>query len=330
MHVLPRLSTHLLSVITAASMLAVLPGIAMAAQSFPEKPVRLILPFPPGGPSDIQGRALGDQLSKQLGVQVIPDNRAGAGGNFGLEVASQAPADGYNIVLSSPTIAISPSLYKKLNYVAERDLTPVARMSAIENVMVVHPSVPARTLNDFVTLTNKYRGKIDYGSGGAGTTNHLANEMFQHYAKIKMLHVPYKGATRAALALIAGEVDEVVVSVPSVMPYIKSGRVKPIAVLSRERVAQLPDVPTAIESGYKDFTISIWYGIFAPAGTPKDLVARLNQEITKALSTPPLNDRLTGMGIKPWPGTPQEMGELVRTEKARFADLIKTAGIAKR
>jgi len=316
--------------IAASTALILSSGIAAAADSYPEKPVRLILPFPPGGPSDIQGRALGDQLSKQLGVQVVPDNRAGAGGNFGLEVASQAPADGYNIVLSSPTVAISPSLYKKLNYVAERDLTPVARMTAIENVMVVHPSVPARTLQEFVTLTNKYRGKIDYGSGGAGTTNHLANEMFQHYANIKMLHVPYKGATRAALALIAGEVDEVVVSVPSVMPYIKSGRVKPIAVLSKKRVSQLPDVPTAIESGFKDFTISIWYGIFAPAGTPKHLVTRLNQEITKALNSPTLGGRLTGMGIEPWPGTPQELADLVSSEKARFASLIKSAGIAKR
>jgi len=316
--------------IAASTALILSTGIAAAADSYPEKPVRLILPFPPGGPSDIQGRALGDQLSKQLGVQVVPDNRAGVGGNFGLEVASQAPADGYNIVLSSPTVAISPSLYKKLNYDAERDLTPVARMTSIENVMVVHPSVPARTLKEFVTLTNKYRGKIDYGSGGAGTTNHLANEMFQHYANIKMLHVPYKGATRAALALIAGEVDEVVVSVPSVMPYIKSGRVRPIAVLSKKRVSQLPDVPTAIESGFKDFTISIWYGIFAPAGTPKHLVTRLNQEITKALNSPALGGRLTGMGIQPWAGTPQELADLVSSEKARFSSLIKTAGIVKR
>jgi tripartite-type tricarboxylate transporter receptor subunit TctC len=181
-----------------------------------------------------------------------------------------------------------------------------------------------------VTLARNHRGQINFGSGGAGTTNHLANEMFQHFAKIKMLHVPYKGATRAALALIGGEVDEVVVSVPSVMPYIQSGKVRPIAVLSRERVPQLPQVPTAIESGYKDFTISIWYGIFAPAGTPKELVARLNQEITSALKSPALSGRLSGMGIQPWPGTPQELATLVSSEKARFADLIKTAGIQKR
>lgn len=314
----------------AAVVLVILPVTPVVAQGYPDKPVRLILPFPPGGPSDIQGRALGDQLSKQLGVTVLADNRAGAGGNFGLEVASQAPADGYHIVLSSPTIAISPSLYKSLNYNAERDLTPVARITSIENVMVVHPSVPARTLREFVTLARSHSGKIDFGSGGAGTTNHLANEMFQHYAKIKMLHVPYKGATRAALALISGEVDEVVVSVPSVMPYIKSGKVVPIAVLSRERVSQLPQVPTAIESGFKDFTISIWYGIFAPAGTPDNLVTRLNQEITKALQSPALGARLTGLGIQPWPGTPQELATLVSTEKARFAALIKTAGIKQR
>lgn len=311
-----------------ASVALVMAPAALAA--YPDSPVRLILPFPPGGPSDIQGRALGDQLGRQLGVNVIPDNRPGAGGNFGLEVAAQAQPSGYNIVLSSPTIAISPSLYKSLNYNAEKDLTPVARLTSIENVMVVHPSVPAKTLKEFVALAKSHRGGINFGSGGAGTTNHLANEMFQHYANIKMLHVPYKGATRAALALISGEVDEVVVSVPSVMPYIRSGKVRPIAVLSKKRVPQLPQVPTAIESGFKDFTISIWYGMFAPAGTPAEAVTRLNQEITKALNSPTLSKRLTGMGIQPWPGSPQELAELVSSEKARFARLIQVSGIQKR
>lgn len=315
---------------TLAAALILSPLTATAAQAFPDNPVRLILPFPPGGPSDIQGRALADQLSKQLGVNVLPDNRPGAGGNFGLEVAAQAPANGYHIVLSSPSVAISPSLYKKLNYDADRDLTPVARLTSIENVMVVHPSVPARNLQQLVKLARSNPGKLNFGSGGAGTTNHLANEMFQHYAKIKMLHVPYKGATRAALALISGEVDEVVVSVPSVMSYIRSGKVRPIAVLSQKRVPQLPDVPTAVESGFKDFTISIWYGMFAPAGTPKEIVARLNQEITTALNAPALNNRLTDLGIQPWPGTAQELATLVSTEKVRFADLIKNAGIVRR
>ncbi len=315
--------------VVAPLLFALLCGAALA-QSFPSKPLRLILPFPPGGPSDIQGRALADQLSEQLGVNVVPDNRPGVGGNFGLEIASQSPADGYHIVLSSPTVAISPSLYKKLNYNADTDLTPVARMTTIENVLVVHPSVPVDSLQDFVKLARTYDGKLNYGSGGAGTTNHLANEMLQHITKIKMVHVPYKGATRAALALISGEIDEVVVSVPSVMPYIKSGRVRPLAVLSRERVPQLPDVPTAIESGIKDFTISIWYGIFAPAGTPKDAINRLNQEITKALKAPALRDRLVNLGIQPWPGSPQELAAHVASEKARFATLIQAAGIPKR
>lgn len=300
------------------------------AQEFPSKPIRLILPFPPGGPSDIQGRALADQLSKQLNVNVVPDNRPGVGGNFGLEIASQSPADGYNIVLSSPTVAISPSLYKKLNYNADKDLTPVARLTTIENVLVVHPSVPAKSLKEFVALARKHSGKLNYGSGGAGTTNHLANEMLQSIAKIKMVHVPYKGATRAALALISGEVDEVVVSVPSVMPYIQAGKLRPLAVLSTERVPQLPKVPTAIESGFKDFTISIWYGMFAPAGTPKAAIDRLNSEITKALKAPELSDRLVKLGIQPWPGTPQQLAAHVASEKARFAKVIEEAGIPKR
>jgi tripartite-type tricarboxylate transporter receptor subunit TctC len=300
------------------------------AQSYPDKPIRLILPFPPGGPSDIQGRALAEQLGKQLGVSVLPDNRPGAGGNFGLEIAAQAPADGYHIVLSSPTIAISPSLYKKLNYNAERDLVLVARLTAIENVMVVHPSVPAKTLQQFVALSRGYKERLTFGSGGAGTTNHLANEMFQYFAKVSMLHVPYKGATRAALALISGEVDEVVVSVPSVMPYIQSGKLRPLAVLSRERVPQLPKVPTAIESGFKDFTISIWYGMLAPAGAPADRISRLSREIGDALRSAALKSRLEKLGIQPWPGTAAELGALIRSEKARFGTLIRHAGIRKR
>ncbi len=313
-----------------ASILLALSCASAFAQSFPTKPVRLILPFPPGGPSDIQGRALAQQLSVQFGQTVVSDNRPGVGGNFGLEVASKAPADGYTIVLSSPTVAISPSLYKRLNYNADKDLAPVARMTTIENVLVVHPSVPANSLKEFVALARSYRGGLNFGSGGAGTTNHLANEMLQHIAKIKMVHVPYKGATRAALALISGEVDEVVVSVPSVMPYIKAGKVRPLAVLSRERVPQLPNVPTGIESGYKGLAISIWYGIFAPAGTPRDIVMRLNQEITKAINSPDLEKRLVNLGIEPWPGSPEEFSSLVRSERERFAQLIKSAGIKKR
>lgn len=313
-----------------ASVVLALLSVNSFAQSFPSRPVRLILPFPPGGPSDIQGRALAQQLTEQLGQTVISDNRPGVGGNFGLEVASKAPADGYTIVLSSPTVAISPSLYKRLNYNADNDLTPVARMTTIENVLIVHPSVPAKSLREFVELARTYRGGLNFGSGGAGTTNHLANEMLQHIARIKMVHVPYKGATRAALSLISGEVDEVIVSVPSVMPYINAGKVRPLAVLSRERVPQLPQVPTGIEAGYKGLAISIWYGIFAPAGTPRDIVMRLNREITKALDAPALKERLVNLGIQPWPGSPEEFASLVRSERARFAQLIQAAGIRKR
>lgn len=318
------------SMATVASVVLAFLCVNSFAQSFPSRPLRLILPFPPGGPSDIQGRALAQQLSEQFGQTVISDNRPGVGGNFGLEVASKAPADGYTIVLSSPTVAISPSLYQRLNYNADSDLTPVARMTTIENVLIVHPSVPAKSLKEFVELARTYRGGLNFGSGGAGTTNHLANEMLQHIAKIKMVHVPYKGATRAALSLISGEVDEVIVSVPSVMPYITAGKVRPLAVLSRERVAQLPQVPTGIEAGYSGFAISIWYGIFAPAGTPRDIVMRLNREITKALNAPALKKRLVNLGIQPWPGSPEEFASLVRSERARFAQLIQAAGIRKR
>jgi len=241
----------------AAVVLALAWGVSFA-QSFPAKPVRLILPFPPGGASDIQGRALAQQLSEQFGTTVIADNRPGAGGNFGLEIAAKSRPDGYTIVQSTPAVAISPSLYRRLNYNADTDLTPIARTTTIENVLIVHPSVPGKSLKAFVDLARNHRGGLNFGSSGAGSTNHLANEMLQKIANIKMVHVPYKGGPLSIPALISGEVDELIAPVPALIAYIKAGKVRPLAVLSRERVPVLPDVPTAIEAGYQGLQVSIW------------------------------------------------------------------------
>ncbi len=302
---------------------------AALAQQYPSKPIRLILPFPAGAPSDMIGRAVGQKLADQLSESVVPDNRTGAGGNLGIALAAKAPPDGHTLLVVSPTIAISPSLYSNLAYDATKDLAPVARLATIENVLLVHPSVPAKTLKQFVALARAHPGKLNYGSGGPGTTNHLANELLKHLEKINMVHVPYKGATLATVALIGGEIDEVIVSVASVLPMIQAGKVRALAVLSERRVAALPEVPTAKESGIADFTMSIWYGLFAPAATPRDIVARLNREVTKALESPELRARLTASGIEPWPGTPEEMGSLLRTETARYATIVRSAGLPK-
>lgn len=300
---------------------------AGSGQAYPARPVRMILPFPAGAPSDIVGRVVGQKLAEQLGQNFIPDNRVGAGGNLALGMAASAVPDGYTIVVVSPTIAISPSLYLKLSYDAAKDLAPVARLATIENVLVVHPSVPAQTLKQFVALARSQPGRLNYGSGGPGTTNHLANELLKHLEKINMVHVPYKGATLATVAAISGEVDEVIVSVASILPLIRQTKVRPLAVLSRKRVAALPEVPTAEEAGVKGFQMSIWYGMFAPAGTPREIVARLSREAIRALGSGDLRQRMEAMSIEPWPGTPEEMGELLRTETARFATIIRSAGL---
>lgn len=300
---------------------------AAFAQAYPAKPLRLILPFPPGGPSDILGRALAQKLSEQLGQNVVPDNRPGAGGNLGAELTAKSPHDGYTLLLTSPSIAISPSLYSKLNYDPARDFAPVARVASIQNVMLVHPSVPAKTLKEFIQLARSNPGKLNFGSGGAGTTNHLASELLKSLAHINMVHVPYKGSGQAMLGLIGGQVDMVVIAVPPAVPQIQAGKVRPLAVLSEQRVATLPNVPTAKEAGVDNFEVAVWYGILMPGGTPREIVARLNQEITKALAAPDLRERLSTAGIDPWPSTAEQFAGFIKSETARYAKVIKAAGV---
>lgn len=299
------------------------------AQQYPSKPVRLVLPFPPGAPSDLVGRTIGQKLGDQMGQNLVPDNRVGAGGSLGLGIVAKAPADGYTLILTSPAIALTPLLYSNLSYDPLKSFAPVARLAAIENVVLVHPSVPARSLKEFIALAKSNPGKLNYGSGGPGTTNHLANELLKSLEKLNMVHVPYKGATLATVALMGGEVDEVVVSVASVLPLIKAGRVRPLAVLSEKRVPTLPNVPTSKEAGYPDFRMSIWYGLLAPAGTPREVIARLHNELTKAYADPALLKQMASAGMEPWLGSPDEMGSLIRSEMSRYAKIIESAGIKK-
>lgn len=317
---------------TAAFVIAVLtiaaPGFALA-QSYPSKPIRLILPFAAGSPSDMVGRTIAQKMAAQMGQSIVPDNRASSGGILGLTLFAKSPPDGYTILVSSPTIVISPLLYAKLEYDSLRDFVPVARLATVENVMVVHPSVPAKTLKEFIALARSRPGKLNYGSGGAGTTNHLANELLKADQRLNMVHVPYKGASLAAQALIGGEVDEVVLGVAPALPLIRAGRVRPLAVLSEKRVATLPDVPTSSEAGYPNIRISIWYGLFVPSGTPQDVIAHLYREAEKALRDPELLTRMGNAGMDPWLGTPDELGKLVKSEIARFSKLAQSAGLKK-
>jgi tripartite-type tricarboxylate transporter receptor subunit TctC len=296
-------------------------------QGYPNKPIRLIVPFPAGSPSDLVGRLLGQKLSEQLGGNVVPENRPGAGGNVGIGAAAKSPPDGYTILLATPGIAISPSLYSQLSYDADRDLAPIARLASLHNVLVVHPSVPATTLKQFISLARANPGKLNFGSGGAGTTNHLANEFLKKVENINLVHVPYKGATQAMLALIGGEVDEVIVPIPPTLPQIRADKVRPLAVLAEQRLPTLPEVPTGIEAGVENFVAPVWYGLYVPARTPRDISARLSRETVKALETRDLREQLTAAGIDPWPGTPEDLVGLVHSEVARYAGIIKSIGL---
>jgi tripartite-type tricarboxylate transporter receptor subunit TctC len=297
------------------------------AQTYPAKAIRLILPFPPGGPTDIVGRLTGQKLSEQVGQSVIADSRPGASGNVGLELASKAPPDGYTIVLSSPVISLSPHLYAKLNYDPQKDLAPIALIGALRNVLVVHPSVPAHNVKELVQIARKNPGKLNYGSGGVGTTTHLAPELLKHLEKLDIVHVPYKGSGVALIALASGQVDLEVLAVPAALGQIQARRVRALAVLAPQRAAQLPHVPTSKESGYENFEISVWYGILAPAATPREIINRLNSELNKVIAAPDMKEKMAASGVEPLGGTPEQFRDYIRSESVRFGNVIKAAGI---
>ncbi|MCX7135410.1 MAG: tripartite tricarboxylate transporter substrate binding protein [Proteobacteria bacterium] len=318
------------AVFAASLLLALLSASALAqtaapGRAYPVKPIRLVVPFPAGASSDIVGRMLGQKISEQLGEQVVPDNRAGAGGNLGMAIAAKAPPDGYTIAIATSSIAVSPSLYANLGYDPVKDLAPVARLTSIPNVLLVHPSVPAKTLKQFISLARAHPGKLNFGSGGAGTTNHLANELLKHLEKINMVHIPCKGVTQAMTAMMGGEVDEVVMPVTTAIPQVRAGKVRALAVLSEERVATLPEVPTGKEAGVEGLVMPLWYGMFAPAATPRDIVSRLNRELVKALESPDVREKLTAQGVEPWPGTPEQLAELLRADIEMYGTIVRSA-----
>ena len=299
----------------------------LQAQPYPNKPVRLVVPYAPGGATDIISRASAIELSKTLGQSVVVDNRPGAGGNVGTDYASKQAPDGYTIALVSPALAISPSLYKKLGYDPLKDLTMVSLVAQIPNVLLIHPSVPAKTLKDFVQLARGNPGKLNFGSGGLGTGQHLAGEMLNVQTKIKLEHVPYKGSNQAMMGMIGGQIEMVVIGVPTAVQQVQAGRVRALAVLAAERAPVLPDVQTAKEAGFSGFEVLSWYGIAAPAGTPREIITRLNSDIARMMKSPEGRERITGVGFDPAFSTPEQFTSFLQTEIARYANVVKSAGI---
>ena len=300
----------------------------LGAQSYPNKPIRLIVRFPPGGGDDTTARIIGPKLAERLGQPVVIENRPGAGGNVGTEFAAKSRPDGYTIVLVSPSLSTSPSLYKKLNYDPVKDLAPIALAAQNHYAVLVRPSLPVNSLKEFVEYAKANPGKLNYGSSGIGAATHLACELLAILAKINIVHVAYKGAGDALIALMGGEVDMQILGPSVVLPQIQAGKVRALAVLSSERLPSLPNVPTAKEAGIDNYEVTIWYGILAPAGTPRDIINRLNAEWTKSAKTPETIDMMNKIGLEPLSSTPEEYSKFFKAEIVRWAKVIKDANLS--
>jgi tripartite-type tricarboxylate transporter receptor subunit TctC len=297
------------------------------AQTYPSKPIRFVLPFPAGGPTDLLGRIMGQKLAAQLGQPVVPENRPGAGGNVGTEYGAKQAPDGYTIVLASPSLSISPSLYKKLGYDPVKDFTSISMVAQIPNVLLVHPSVPVKTLKELVALAKANPGKLNFGSGGLGTSNHLGSELFKSLAGVNLVHIPYKGSNEAMVGMMGGHVDMVVIGVPPTLPHIKAGRVKPLAVLAAERLPYLPDVPTAKEAGIPNYEVTTWYDLIVPAGTPREIISRLNAEWVKLAGEADTQEKMRTAGFEPMSSTPEQANDFVKAEIVRWAKVIKDGNL---
>ena len=295
-------------------------------QDWPARPIRFILPFPPGGGTDILGRLIAERLSAQLGQPVVTENRGGAGGNVGAEAAARSAPDGYTLVLVAPSLAISPTLYSKINYDPVKDFAPVTLVATVPNVMVTQPSLPGR-LEEFIAFAKAKPGALNFGSGGAGTSNHLAGELFNIVTGAKLVHVPYKGVNLAMQDVLAGNVHLVFIGTPAAAPHIKSGKLRALAVVAPQRSAALPDVPTVAEAGLKDFEVTTWYGVLAPAGTPRNVITRLNGELVKIMHSPELKEKLAATGTEPRTSTPEEFAAYIKSEIAKWGDVIRKAGV---
>ena len=299
------------------------------AQQYPTKPVRIVVGFAPGGGTDIVARIIGAKLTELWGQGFIVDNRAGAAGTIGADLTAKAPPDGYTLIMGHVNShGIAPNLYKKLPYDAQRDFSMVAYVGYVPNVLVVHPSIPAKNVAELVAIAKAKPGTLNYASSGVGSTQHLAGELFQITTGAKIVHVPYKGSGPAVVDLMAGHVVMNFDTMPPVLPHIRSGKLKALAVTTPQRANQLANVPTMIESGLKGFEMTNWYGVMGPAKLPRDLVSRLNTEINKIMALPDAKAKLEEVGTQLNPMTPEQFEKFLGSEIAKYAKLIKTAGVS--
>ena len=296
------------------------------AQPFPAKPVRFIAPFPPGGSTDFLARILAQRLSEIWGQQVVVENRGGAGGTIGVELAAKAPADGYTLVMGHiGTFGANPTLYPKLPYDAIRDFAPVSLVAMVPNALGVHPSLPVRSVKDLLAIARANPGQLLYGSGGSGSAGHLATVYFAQLAKIELTHIPYKGAGPAVIDLIAGHTSLVITGMPALMPHFRSGRLRPLGVGSAKRLAVL-DVPTIAEAGVPGYEATQWYGILLPAGAPREIVVKVHADIVQVLARADVRETLAAGGTEPVGSTPEQFAAHIKAEIARWAPVVRASG----
>lgn len=298
------------------------------AQSFPSKPVRIVVPFPAGGPIDMTTRPLAQKMSEGLGAPVVIDNRGGANGNIGAENVAKSPADGYSMVVGAGGgFAIGPHLYKKLSFDVFRDFTPVSLFVTLPQLLVVHPQLPVKTVKELAALAKAKPDQLSFGSSGYGSTPHLAMELLMRAADIKMTHVPYKGMGPATMDLMGGQLQLTFADMPVLLQQVKGGKLRPLAVGTPKRSANLPEVPSMAEAGFPKVEAYNWYGLFAPAGTPKDIIARLNAETVKAMNNPEMKNFALSVGTEAAAGTPEQLGALHKREFEKWGVVVKAIGV---
>ena len=302
-------------------------AVTAVAQTYPNRPIRLLVGYPPGGSVDASARILAERLGPALGQTVLVENRAGATGNIAAEALTKAAPDGYTIYMGTTINAVSVSLFKNLSYDPVRDFAPVSKVVVSPSILVVHPSVPANNVRELVAYARANPGKLAYASTGAGSSPHLCAELFSSLAGIKMLHVPYKGGAPAMTDLLGGQVALSFSNPTSITPHMASGRIRALAVTTAKRYANLPALPTMIEEGYPDFDLSAWYGVIAPAGTPNEIINRLNTEIGKVLRLADVQALLAAQGLEAQPSTPAELARELKDEIVKFAKLLNDAGV---
>jgi tripartite-type tricarboxylate transporter receptor subunit TctC len=310
-----------------AGALALAPLFATAQSNYPNRPIRMVVPFAPGGGSDISARVLADALGPALGTTIVVDNRPGAGSTLGTDIVSKASPDGYTTLLGNISMAFNPALYKSLPYNTLRDFTPVSLVVEQPNIMVAHPSLPAKTLKEFIAHAQANAGKLTYGSAGLGSGTHLAMELLLISLKVKMIHVPYKGTGPALTALLGNETSVFMSTFASALPHVKSGRLRTFGVTTLKRASALPDTPTIAEAGVPGFDYGTWYGLLVPAGTPRAIVDRLNKATVEQLNSPTLQQRYKAQGLDTIPSTSAEYTAKLKSETEKWAKVVREANI---